>query len=149
VFTARATTVLFVIIAVTSSLFLAGCGESKEEKALATVCNSRATIKKNVDELTAITPATFTLDGVKGNLSAIQDSLKSIKAAQPDLGPTPKQQIQTANQTFGDAVTSSVKQLGTSLSVTGIQKNVTTAAQNLASAYQQAFEPVDCSSVSS
>jgi hypothetical protein len=145
----RASTALFVVLALTCALFVAGCGKSKEEKALESVCNSRATIKKNVDDLTSLTPATVTLDGVKANLSAIQDSLKSIKAAQPDLGPTPKLQIETANQAFGDAVTSSVKQLGTSLSVSGIQKNVTTAAQNLATAYQQALEPVDCSSVSS
>lgn len=128
---------------------MAGCGESKEEKALATVCSARATIKTNVDELTALTPATITLNGVKENLTAIQNSLKSIKAAQPDLGQTPKQQIAEANSTFSSAVTSSVKQLGTSLSLSGLEENVTTAAQELADAYQQALEPVDCSSVSS
>ncbi|MGH2907043.1 MAG: hypothetical protein ACRDKI_09800 [Solirubrobacterales bacterium] len=135
------------VLAVACALVAAGCGKSKEEKALATVCSARADIQKNVGELTSYSATTVTLNGVKGNLTAIQDDLKTIRDAQPDLGPTPKQQVSQALSSFGDAVTSSVKQLGTSLSISGLESNLKKSTSQLESSFQQALEPIDCNSI--
>ena len=43
---------------------LTACGESSEEKAQNTVCDAREDISTQVDDLKAITPATFTTDAV-------------------------------------------------------------------------------------
>ena len=47
------------------------------------MCDARADLKKQVDELSALTPATVTAEGVEKNLNAIQDDLNQMKDAQP------------------------------------------------------------------
>lgn len=44
------------------------CGESDEEKAQTQVCDARADLKTQVDDLAALTPATATAEGVEENL---------------------------------------------------------------------------------
>ena len=79
---------------------LAGCGgESAEDKAQSSVCDARADIQKQVDELDGLTAATVTLDGVKGNLDAISSDLKQIKDAQGDLSGDRKNEVDQAWQT--------------------------------------------------
>ena len=52
-----------VLIALLAALALGACGESKEDKAKSTVCDARADISKEVDQLTGLTASTVTVDG--------------------------------------------------------------------------------------
>ena len=75
-----------------------GCGESEAEKAQTQVCDARTDLQKQVDDLAALTPATATADGVKANVSAIENDLKQIRDAQGDLNDERKQQVESATR---------------------------------------------------
>ena len=129
-----------VLIAATA----AGCGESDEEKAQTQVCDARADLKQQVDELAALTPATATADGVEENLNAIEDDLNQIKDAQGDLSEERKQEVESATQEFGSEVEAVANDLTSDLSLSGAQAKLQTAGKQLASSYQQAFAQIDC-----
>jgi hypothetical protein len=126
-----------------AAVVMAGCGQSKEDKAKSTVCSARADIQKQIDQLKGLTPSTATIDGVKGNLQAIQDDLKKMSGAQGELSSERKQQVQQANQAFEDDLKSLAGNVG-SLSATDVKTQLTNAVQSLATGYQQAFDKVDC-----
>ena len=121
-----------------------GCGESDAEKAQTQVCDARADLKKQVDELAALTPATATADGVKANLDAIENDLNQMKDAQGDLSDERKQQVESATQAFAAEVETVAADLRSDLSLSGAQAKLQAAGQQLASSYQQAFATVDC-----
>jgi chromosome segregation ATPase len=122
----------------------AGCGESDAEKAQTQVCDARADLKEQVDDLAALTPATATADGVEENLNAIQDDLNEIKDAQPDLSEERKQEVESATQAFTSEVEAIAGDLGSNLSASGAQAKLETAGRQLASSYQKAFAQIDC-----
>ena len=130
---------------VVAGLALASCGESDEEKALNQVCDARADIQKQVDELSSVTLTTATVDGIKGNLSAIEDDLKEIKDAEGNLNDQRKQEVQAANQAFSEQVQAVVKDLGASSSISGAKSKLQSSLQQLSQSYKQTFEPIDCS----
>ena len=121
-----------------------GCGESDEEKAQTQVCDARADLKKQVDELAGLTPTTATADGVEENLNAIEDDLNQIKDAQGDLNEERKQEVESATQEFGSEVEAVANDLTSDLSLSGAQAKLQTAGKQLASSYQQTFAQIDC-----
>ena len=123
----------------------AGCGESDEEKAQTQVCDARADLKQQVDELAALTLATATADGVEENLNAIEDDLNQMKDAQGDLNEERKQEVESATQEFGSEVEAVANDLTSDLSLSGAQAKLETAGKQLVSSYQQAFAQIDCS----
>ena len=129
-----------VLIAATA----AGCGESDEEKAQTQVCDARADLKQQVDELAALTPATATADGVEENLNAIEDDLNQIKDAQGDLNEERRQEVESATQEFGSEVEAVANDLTSDLSLSGAAAKLQTAGKQLASSYQQTFAQIDC-----
>ena len=131
--------------AIALALTFAACGESKEDKAQTAVCDARADIKTQVDELKGLTVTTATLDGVRANLKAIRDSLSKMATAQRDLTGERKQEAQKANQTFKSEVTSVTRELVTSVSLADGKQQIQAALDGLASSYQAAFSPLDCS----
>jgi hypothetical protein len=122
----------------------AGCGESEAEKAQAKVCDARADLKTQTDNLAALTPETATADGVEKNLKAIENDLKQIKNAQPDLNDERKQQVESATQAFASEVEAVARDLDSGLSASGARAKLETAGQQLASSYRQAFARIDC-----
>jgi hypothetical protein len=125
---------------------VAGCGESDADKAEAQVCDSVADMKVQVNELSTLTPATATADGVESNLSAIDDDLNQIKDVQGDLSDDRKQQVESATQEFASEAEAVAAGLGSNLSLTGAKAKLETAGRQLASSYQKAFAQVDCGS---
>ena len=121
-----------------------GCGESDEEKAQTEVCDARADMQKQVDELAGLTPATATADGVEGNLNAIEDDLKQIKDARSDLSEERKQEVDSATQEFSSELESIASGLTSDLSLGGAEAKLQTAGKQLASSYQQTFAQIDC-----
>jgi hypothetical protein len=128
-----------------SALVLAACGESSAEKAQDTVCDARADISQQVDQLKGITPATLDTDEVSKSLSAIQSDLSDMKGAQSELSDDRRKQVESANQAFASEVKSVVRQIGTSVTAQDAASSVSSALQQLASSYEQAFSRVDCS----
>jgi hypothetical protein len=124
---------------------VAGCGESKQEKAQKQVCSARADIQKQVAQLQSLTATSATRNGVKDNLNAIKDDLNKIADAQSQLGSDRKNQVQAANEKFVSEFQSIVGDLGTNLSVSGAKPKLRAATQQLASTYQATFAKVDCS----
>jgi len=134
-----------VAAALALALVVSACGESAEDKAQNTVCAARADIKQQVDELKGLTVTTATVDGVQANLRAIGDSLKKITGAQKDLTGDRKQDVQKATQTFKSEVAEVGSQLVKSVSLSDGRQQIETALQGLASSYEAALAPIDCS----
>lgn len=126
------------------ALALGACGESDEEKAQNTVCNAKADIGEEVDELKSVTPATFAADDVTQNLDAIQVDLKNITAAQGDLSSDRRSEAEAATKAFTSSVQETASQLGSSLSAADAKAQVVTALDQLAASYQTAFAPLNC-----
>jgi hypothetical protein len=136
---------ILISLVLAAALGVAACGESKEDKAKNQVCDARSNISKQVNDLKSLTPSTVTADAVKNSLTSIQDSLKQISGAQGDLNDARKQQVQEANAAFGSALSSIASDLGQSLSAADAKTQLTSALQQLSTAYQQSFAKVDCS----
>jgi hypothetical protein len=126
------------------ALALGACGESDEEKAQNTVCDAKADIGEQVDELKAVTPATITGDDVTQNLDAIKTDLKNIEAAQGELTSDRRSEVEAATNAFTSSVQGIASDLGGSLSASDAKAGVVTALDQLAASYQKAFAPVDC-----
>ena len=133
------------VLAVAMLVFALGaCGESDEEKAQNTVCDARADIGKQVDELGSLTPATVTADGVTQNLDAIKTDLQDISDAQSDLSSDRRSEAEAATKEFSSSVQETASQLGSSLSAADAKAQVVTALDQLAASYQKAFAPLNC-----
>ena len=133
------------VIALLLATCVGACGESDEEQARNDVCDARADIQKQVNELSSLTLKTATADGVKNNLNAIRDDLKKIADAQGNLNDERKQEVQSANQEFTSEMRSIVNDLGSSLSLSGAEDQLRSAFTQLKGAYQKSFAKVDCS----
>ncbi len=136
---------IVVCLALIAAVAVAGCGESKADKAKKQVCSARSDIQKQVNDLRSLTPTTVTTDKVKSSLSSIQDDLKKITSAQKDLNADRKQQVQSANQEFSSQLQSITGSLGSSLSLSQAATQLQSALQQLGSAYQTTLAKIDCS----
>jgi hypothetical protein len=125
--------------------FLGACGESDEEQAQDAVCDARASIQKQVDELSGLTLGTATLASVGDSLNAIRDDLEQIAEAQGDLNDERKQEVESANKQFTSQLQSITTNLTSSLSASGAKEQFQAALNQLADAYGQSFARVDCS----
>jgi len=126
------------------ALVLSACGESAEEKAQNKVCDARADIGKQVDELKGLTPATVTKDGVTENVKAIRADLKDISDAQPDLSSDRRDEADAATKAFTSSLQDIAGELAKSLSASDAKAQVVTALDRLAASYEKAFAPLDC-----
>jgi hypothetical protein len=134
-----------VLVVVLLAVALGACGESDEEKAQNTVCDAKADIGQEVDELKSVTPGTFTADGVTQNLSAIQVDLKNMSAAQSELSDDRRSEVEAATKEFTGSVQAVASELGGSLSASDAKAQVVSSLQQLEASYKKAFAPVDCS----
>jgi hypothetical protein len=156
------------IAAILIALVLGACGDSGEENASEadqetnqsdtqetapsdteaaakqTVCDARDDIAEQVDTLKGITPETFTAAAVATSLGAIQSDVSDINGAMAELSGDLREQVQTANQTFKTQVESTVKDIGTSTTVTEAENAITGAADELSSSYEDTFAGIDC-----
>ena len=127
------------------AVVLAGCGESKEETAQNSVCDAKAGIEKQVQELDGLTASTVTLDGVKSSLRTIGDELTKLKNAQGDLSGDRKAEAEKAWQTFRAEVKNIRENLLTSLSAADAKQQLASSFDDLTASFRSAFDPVDCS----
>jgi hypothetical protein len=133
------------VIVLLLGTLLGACGESDEEQAQDAVCDARASIQNQVDELSGLTLDTATVAGVGDSLRAIRDDLGQIAEAQGDLNDERKQEVESANKEFTSQLQSIAKNLTSSLSVSGAKEQFQAAVNQLTDAYRQSFAGVDCS----
>jgi phosphoglycerate-specific signal transduction histidine kinase len=127
------------------AVVLAGCGQSKEEKAQSSVCDARASIQEQLKKLDGLTASTVTLEGVKSSLRSIGDDLTKIKDAQGELSGKRKDQAEQAWQSFRTEVKNIRETLLKSLSAADAKQQLASSLDALAASFRSAFAPVDCS----
>ncbi len=127
------------------TMIATGCGESEEDQAQQDVCAARDDLHHQVEDLTALTPSTASVQVVQEKLTAIRDDLKKIGDARANLSDDRRQEVDNANKEFVSQLDTIVKDLGTSLSVSEAGTKLKEAAQQLGTAYEQTFAKIDCS----
>lgn len=132
------------LLALAAALALSSCGESKEDKALASVCASTADIKKNVSELQSLTITSVTADKIQSSVKAINSDLQNIGDQIPTLKESLRPELEAANNEFKFQVTSIALELGKSLSLDDSSAAIKNALTDLGLAYQKAFASLDC-----
>ena len=140
----RSRTVAPLLVALLSVGVLAGCGDSKEDKAKADVCSARDDIAKQVDDLKSLTITTASVSQIKDGVTAIGNDLKKIASAQTNLSDERKQQVQDANSAFKSSVDQIASSLGSSTSLQDAATQLVSAGKTLAQSYEQTFAKVDC-----
>ncbi len=125
-------------------LVFAGCGESSQEKAKAQVCQARADISKEVKKLSELTLSTSILTEAKSGVEAIGKDLTTIKNAQPDLEPARKEQVQAATRTFESQINSILSELTSKPSLSKLETQLKSSLTQLASSYEKALAPLNC-----
>jgi len=124
---------------------LAGCGESKEQKAQKAVCSARSQIQKSVESLRSLTPATATVDAVKSDLASIKTSLETIRDNQDELSSARKAKVTAATQSFGQQLQTIGTGLTSNLSLSNAAAQLKTATASLQLAFTSALAPISCS----
>jgi hypothetical protein len=124
---------------------LASCGgESDEERAQNRVCDARADVQRQLNELENLSVTTATLDGIERRITAIKDGVATIRDAAGDLAEQRRSQIQASSATFGSQVQSILDDLGKG----GSLKRGLTELQNsliqLRDSYQNNLAAIDC-----
>jgi len=133
-----------VVVVVVAAVVAACGGQSDQEKAQSTVCDARADIGKQVNELKALTPATASVNGVRANIDAIQDDLRKIVDAQSTLSDQRRAQVKAATDQFTARVTQLVREATTSLTLKDAATRLRAAVSDLATAYSQSIGKIDC-----
>lgn len=137
--------IIIVSLVVLAAGVVAGCGQSKAEKASDQVCDARDDIAKHVKELQGLTITTATADQVRGSLDAIQSDLKTISKATDNLSDARRKEVQAVNDKFVAEMSQIGESLGSSLSIENAAAQAKTALEQLASSYRATFGQLDCS----
>jgi hypothetical protein len=117
---------------------------SAQDKAASQVCAARADIQTQVDALATLSAGSATKADVKSALDAITTDLQKIKAAQADLTPERKQQVQDATTAFGTQLKDIARQTVAGLATTDAKTQAENAAASLKSAATESLQPIDC-----
>jgi hypothetical protein len=140
----RSAIIVSILLVVAAGL-VAGCGQSKADKASDQVCHARDDIAKQVKELQGLTITTATGEQVRDSLAAIQSDLKTISKATDDLSDERRDEVQAANDEFAAEMSQIGQSLGSSLSVENAATQAKAALQQLAQSYRETFGQLDCS----
>ena len=143
-FTISLRPLMLVLATAAMGVALAGCGESKEQKAMKAVCSARGDIQKSVNNLKSLTLTTASVNGVKDELNSIKNNVQKIADNEKNLSSDRKQQIAQANQEFSQQLQSIASGLTSNLSLSSAASQVKTAGQKLQGAYTSALAPIDC-----
>ncbi len=124
---------------------LAGCGESKEEKAEKSICASRKVIDEKVEHLKTLSPSTQALTELRESGKVIAEELKKMVASSKELGSTHQQEIQNAVSAFERSSAEAFAALAKGGSATQLQTELKGALEGFATAYKTALANIKCS----
>lgn len=117
---------------------------SDQERAQNQVCDARAEIQKELNELRGSTLETAILDGIRQRLSAIQQNVATIRKAGDELDQQRKEEAQAASHAFGAQVESVLGDLGQGGSLSGALTELQNSLIQLRDSYQMILAPIDC-----
>jgi hypothetical protein len=123
---------------------LAGCGESKEEKALKTACAARSEVKQQVEHLRTLSPTPAALGEIKTDTEAIVVSVKKMADAAKELAPSRKQEVEAATKAFEQEAQDAFAGVKASGSPTALLSQLSAGLEKLGAAYTNALAPVKC-----
>jgi major membrane immunogen (membrane-anchored lipoprotein) len=132
-------------ILLVSAALLSACGESDEEKAQNAVCDARADIEKRVDDLASLDVTSVSIDRVTNNLEAIGEDLEKIAAEREDLSSEQRRAVEQAGEQFSSEVEATARDVVSG--ATGGEEagqRIGAALDDLATAFRDAYGPVDC-----
>jgi hypothetical protein len=145
------------VAGVCAAVALTGCGSSSDsgspakeatpsaqDRAASQVCSARADIQTQVGTLTSLSAGTATKADVTSALTAIQADVQKMTAAQRDLTPERKQQVQDATSAFATELRAIVRQAVAGLPASDAKTQAKNAAESLKSAVKTSLEPIDC-----
>lgn len=130
--------------AIATLALLAGCGQSKSDKAASKVCDARSDIQQQVTNLKKMNLSTASTDDIKTSLTAIKGDFQTIADAQSDLNTERKSQVKQANDAFKAQLGDVASTLRDSKSASTAQQQLQTGLTQLADSYQQALAKVSC-----
>jgi len=130
--------------AIAALALLAGCGESKSDKAASKVCDARSDIQQQVTNLKKMTLSSATTEDIKASLTAIRDDFQKIAAAQSDLNADRKSQVKQANDAFKAQLGDVASTVRDTKSTSTAQQQLQTGLTQLADSYQKALAKVSC-----
>jgi hypothetical protein len=114
---------------------------SAQDQAARTVCDARADIQAQVENLAAGAPSRI---AITTGLAAIQSDLQKIESAQADLAPERKQEVQDASAAFETRLKTIAGQIVSGLGKSDAKTQVADAITSLKSAVTDALEPIQC-----
>lgn len=120
---------------------------SPEQKALEAVCGARANIETRVNNISQTTIENFTLDAFKEDIEGIRRDVQTISENEEKVKPDRRKNLETANAAFKNELLTTLKTLGTSLSLKNAEIKLTNAAEQLVESYRENLEPIDCTGV--
>ena len=132
-------------VVIATSLAIGACGTSKEDEANQDVCDARANIEREVNNLEQQSPSSFTLDAAKGSVESIGEDLRKMGDAQADLSDERRREVQRANEAFAAQIREIGSTVLRSSSVAEAQAQLKTAVADLQQTYGDTLAKVDCS----
>lgn len=98
-----------------------------------------------MDDLSALTITSASIDKVTSNLTAIRDDLEKIAAEREDLAPEQRQEVEQAAKSFRSELETAAKDV-VSGTASGEEAGarVGSALDQLAKSFTEAYGPVDC-----
>lgn len=132
---------------------LAGCGESAEEKATASVCSSTKAIQAQISKLSDLSISSKAPEEIKAAASVMEKEAAKIKESVPNLPAASKAPVESAQKTLqieavalATTVVSTAKASGNAEAVLKqSEPEVKAAVAGLATSYKQAYESLKCS----
>jgi len=133
-----------VVVAAVAVFLIVGTGESKADRAMNQVCDSRANIAEQVDGLKGLTLSSATTDEVTSRLQSIRKDLSKIADARRDLADDKRDEVQAANEQFVASVRQTASTIARSTSPQEAVSQLQDAVKKLAATYQDSYGKIDC-----
>jgi len=131
---------------VAALLATTGCGGSgsSADTAKTNACNAKADINTQIAKLQGLPATLSSLDTAKTSLQKIQKDVSTIRDSIPQVTGDLKDQLKAANSAFSSQLSQVMQNVTSVQAATDAAGTLTTAGQQLAQQYQQAFADVKC-----
>ncbi len=142
-----------VAVILLGAIGLAGCGESAEEKATASVCSSTKAIQAQISKLSDLSISSKAPEEIKAAAAVMKEEAAKIKESTANLPAASKAPVEAAQDTLKTELAALAAALVSTLKASGSaeavlkqsEPEVKAAVAGLATSYKQAYESLKCS----
>jgi hypothetical protein len=136
-------------VLVSGAIGLAGCGESAEEKAAASVCSSTKAIRAQISKLSDLSVSSKAPEEIKDAAAVMKEEATKIKESTPNLPAASKAPVESAQKTLRTELAGLATTLVSAGQTTANLEAVLTESEHavavLGMTYKQAYESLKCS----